>query len=219
MAELDAAVGPAAQALLDAPELRITAVYFGIEDSEQATGFDWLEYRMEGDFLVVFNQREPRHVEAFIQIDGELYSATTTAQGGEPWSAAGSQLGNPSELLGLLEILTQNASQPSRLIGETGSGSQVTSQQDSEGNSLWTFRQNSSDPDVIELAAQWLLNRDGILHLYRVGSDVEPISGFGGIVYEFGLADDLERLERPALGTPLDLEDLGVPEGLIDLGE
>ena len=218
VAELDAAVAPAAQALLDAQGLVITAVYFGIEDPEQASRFDWLEYRAEGDFFVVYNQRDPRHVEAFIQVGTELYTATTADQQDEPWSALGPQPVPPAEFLDLLTILTTMAEQPSKVLDGAGDG-EVTRQQDSDGNVLWSFRRDGSDPDVIEWAAQWLINGDGVLQFYRVGSDVKPIDGSSGIVYEFGIADDLGPLEAPVLGTALDLEARGVPSEIIDIGE
>lgn len=218
-AELDASVSPAAQVLLDAAGLRITAVYFGVVDREQAARFDWLEYRTGGDFFVVYNQRDPRRVEGFIQVDQELYSATTTTEGDEPWSALGPQPLPPAEFLDLLALLTEMAEQPSALVAGEPGGSEVTRQQDSDGNVLWTYRKDGPDPDVIELAAQWLINGDGVLQLYRVGSDVEPIAGSSGIVYEFGIADDLEPLDPPVLGTQLDLEARGVPGELIDISE
>lgn len=217
VAELDAAVAPAAQTLLDAQGLRITAVYFGIEDPEQAARFDWLEYRTAGDFFFVRNEREPRRIEAFIQVGEELYTATTADQGDEPWSAVGPQPVPPAEFLDLLTDLTAMAVQPSTLIDGAGDG-EVTRQQDSEGNVLWTFRKDGSDPGVIELAAQWLINDAGALRFYRMGSDVEPIAGSSGIVYEFGIANNLDPLEPPTLGAPLDLEERGVPSELIDVG-
>lgn len=219
IAELDAAVAPAAQVLLDAGGIRTTAVYFGVEQPEQAAGFEWLEYRTEGDFFYVQNQREPRLVEAFIQVDEELFTATTTGESDEPWSALGPQPDTVEELLDLLTLLAAIAEQPSQLVDQGDGPSQVSRQQDSEGNVLWTYRRDSSAGDIIEFAAQWLINGDGVLQFYRVGSEVEPISGSSGIVYEFGVADDLEPLDPPVLGSPLDLEERGVPGELIDVTE
>ncbi len=219
VAELDAGVAPAAQALLEAPGLRITAVYFGFADPEQATRFDWLEYRAEGNFFAVYSELDPRRVEAFIQVGEELYTATITAQADEPWSALGLQPKPPTEFLDLLALLTAIAEQPSMLVDGEPAESEVTRQQDGDGNVLWTLREKGSNPDVIGLAAQWLINGDGVLQFYRVGSDVEPIAGSSGIVYEFGIADDLDPLEPPALGTPLDLEERGIPSELIELDD
>jgi hypothetical protein len=219
MAEVDAAVAAAAQVLLDANGIRITAVYFGVEEPEQAARFDWLEYRSDGDFFLVQNQREPRLVEAFIQVDGELFTATTTGESDEPWSALGAQPDRLEELLDLLTLLATIAEQPSQLVAQGAGPSQVSRQQDSEGNVLWTYRVDSSDGDIIEFAAQWLINGDGVLQFYRVGSEAEPISGSSGIVYEFGVADDLEPLDPPVLGSQLDLEERGVPGELIDVTE
>lgn len=219
IAELDAGVAPAAQALLDASELRITAVYFGVANPEQATRFDWLEYRAEGDFFLVYNQRDPRRIEAFIRVGQEMYSAVTTDQGDEPWSAMGTQSEPPVEFFDLLAILNTMGDQPSTLVGGDTAAGRITRQQDSDSNVLWTFRKDGSEANVIELGAQWLINGDGVLQFYRVGSDVEPIAGSSGIVYEFGIADDLEPLEPPVLGAPLDLEARGIPSELIDMGE
>lgn len=219
VAELDAAVGPAAQLLLDAGGLRITAVYFGIEDPEQAARFDWLEYRADGDYFLVFNERDPRNVVAYLRTSEEVYTAAIRDETDLPWSALGGAAEPPDDPIELLAILAAIAEQPSTTVSGDVAGAAITRQQDSEGNVLWSYRKDSADPDVIEFGAQWLINGDGILRFYRVGSDVEPISGFSGIVYEFGIGDDLEPLEPPVVGTPLDLEARGVPEVLVDISE
>ncbi len=219
VAELDAAVGPPAQVLLDARGVRITAVYFGIEDPEQAARFDWLEYRADGDYFLVFNERDPRDVVAYLRTGDEVYTAAIVDQTDTPWSVLSAAADPPDDPIELLELVTVIAEQPSNAIGGDAAGAAVSRQQDSEGNVLWTFRKDSADPNVIEFGAQWLINGDGVLRFYRVGSDVEPISGWSGIVYEFGVADDLEPLDPPVLGTPLDLEARGVPEVLIDVSE
>ncbi len=217
--ELDAAVGAAAQVLLDAGGLRITAVYFGIADPEQAARFDWLEYRAGGDYFLVLNERDPRNVVAYLRTSDEVYTAAIRDETDIPWAALGGTTEPPDDPIELLSILAAIAEQPSSTVGGDVSGAAVTRQQDSEGNLLWTYRKDSPDPNVIEFGAQWLINGDGVLQFYRVGSDVEPISGSSGIVYEFGIADDLEPFEPPAPNTPLDLEARGVPEALIDISE
>ena len=92
-------------------------------------------------------------------------------------------------------------------------------QQDSEGNTLWTLNNPGIDPDVVTNAAQWFINADGILQFYRVGSEVTPIDGSSGIVYEYAIIADLDRLEPPVPGTSLDLEAIGVPEELRGIEE
>ena len=217
--ELDAAVGPAAQVLLDAGGVRVTAVYFGVEDPEQAARFDWLEYRAEGDYFLVFNERDPRNVVAYLRTGEEVYTAAIVGETDLPWSALDATAEPPDDPIELLGLLTAIAEQPSGTVRGDVSGAVVTRQRDSEGNVLWTYRKDGADPNVIEFGAQWLINGDGVLRFYRVGSDVEPIAGSSGIVYEFGLGDDLAPLEPPVLGAPLDLEARGVPEVLIDVSE
>ena len=111
------------------------------------------------------------------------------------------------------------AAGPSGVVAGDNAAGEVTRQEDSDGNVLWTFQSAGSDPDVIGLAAQWMIQGNGVLQFYRVGSEVEPISGSSGIVYEFGIDNDLGQLDPPVLGTSLDLESRGVPHELIDVTE
>lgn len=220
VSELDAAVRPAAQALLDAPGLRIATVYFDFADPETVSRFDWLEYQSTTDYLVVTNQIQPRDAAALLVIDNTSFSATAGATGSQPWTATGVAQDNPVdsvEALRLLAAMTEQATPT--LVAGSERENEVTRQQDSEGNTLWTLNSPGPDPELVTMAAQWIISSDGVLQFYRVSSEVEPISGASGIVYEYGVADDLERREPPEVDSLLDLEELDVPAALRDLND
>jgi hypothetical protein len=218
--DLDAVIRPAARQLLDAPGLRVTAAYFSFDNPEQVARFDWLEYRAGGDYLVVYSELEPRRSEAFIQVGNDFYSSEITPQNGRPWSEPGPPPGTPEEIIPALAVLTAMAEQSTTLrVDDSDRAREVTRQQDSEGNTLWTLNNPGIDPDVVTNAAQWFINADGILQFYRVGSEVTPIDGSSGIVYEYAIIADLDRLEPPVPGTSLDLEAIGVPEELRGIEE
>ena len=218
--ELDTAVRSAAVALLDAPGLRIATVYFDFVDPETVSRFDWLEYQSPSDYLVVSNRIQPRDIAALLVIGNASYSASTTATGSQAWSSTGTTQNDPLEFVGVLRQLTDMTEQTTpALVAGSDRENEVTRQQDSEGNTLWTLNSPGPDPQVVEMASQWIIGSDGILQFYRVSSEVAPISDASGIVYEYGVADDLERRNPPELDTLLDLEDLDVPTALRDLND
>jgi hypothetical protein len=45
VAELDAAVRAASQALLDRPSVSMAVIYFGREDREEINRYEWIDYR------------------------------------------------------------------------------------------------------------------------------------------------------------------------------
>ena len=207
VAELDGAVRSAAAALLNAPGLRVATVYFDFADPEEVVRFDWLEYQSVTDYLVVTSRITPMDSEATMVVAGEAFSAGSTAS----WAALGPPTVSPNESVEVLVLLAAMAEQTTQSESVTQQDQEVTRQQDSDGNTLWTLITPGTNPETIALGSQWIVGADGALKLYRIGSETEPISGASGIVYEFGVADDLERREPPPLNTPLDLEALDIP--------
>lgn len=208
--ELDGAVRAAAATLLDAPGLRVATVFFDFADPEEVVRFDWLEYQSGSDYLVVTNQITPRDSEATLVVAGQAFSASSTST----WAALGPPETAPNEGIEVLALLVAMTQQTMLPESDTQQEPRVTRQRDSDGNTLWTLIIPGAEPEVIALGYQWVVAADGALKLYRIGSETDPISGASGIVYEFGVADDLERREPPQLNTPLDLGALDIPVSL-----
>ena len=63
--DLNAAVQAAAQAVLDVPGFVANTVYY--DESETATGFDWLDFRSSGEYASVFHVIDPAESLAVLQ--------------------------------------------------------------------------------------------------------------------------------------------------------
>jgi hypothetical protein len=79
---------------------------------------------------------------------------------------------------------------------------------------------SATDGNEIDFTAEWIIDRDGALWSYRNESELVAVDGLAGaIAVQFSIPEDPALIRQPALGTKLDLPELGVPEDLLELGQ
>ena len=97
--DLDAALQAAAQALLDAPGVRAASLSYGKDGSVLVTR--WSDSRPNGDFAVVTvveDEAGLAETGAIIQVGGDVFTAISAVDGGEPWSAISASAPPPGTL-------------------------------------------------------------------------------------------------------------------------
>lgn len=212
--DLDAAVRPAARALLDAAGLEATSIYFGFDDPEEVVRYDWFDYRANGDNTFVINRLD--EATAVVRVGNMSYTAASGKEAA-PWSLgeATADVLPPRDTVEQLaqgSILAMPADSPTLFT--------VTRREAEDGSNVWRFA-GIADDGVTEVALfEWIIDRDGVLWFSRIESDQMPLLGSTrAMVTRYAIPDRDEPIQPPTLGAPLDLESLGVPEELRDLDE
>lgn len=216
--ELDTAVGAAAQALLESPFLEATVAYFDFEDPDYVYRFHWMDARPNGDQVVVDKDIDSNTTIAYAQVAGARYTASSTAGDDEPWTAFGPAL-DPTEGALPLHVVTQMADGATLVMAADSvpDDATITRQAGADGSTVWRLTTPSASTFR---AAEWIIDRDGLLWFYRVESDQAPIADAArAIIIGFAIPDNAAPISPPRLGTPLDLEDYGVPPDLWDSAE
>lgn len=220
VAELDAAVQAAAQALLGSESLPIAVVYFDFTDREKIVRYEWIDYRRGGAVLAIDNELDASGAAALSRSDGAWRTASATADLAEPWRAS-PDLGEPLNAIGSLALLDEMLDQttPVATAHDADIDHEVVRQGASDNSELWTLTIPYSDGLVT--TRQWIINPDGVLQFHRIFTDAAPFAGnVGTIIFEYGVDDsDAGPIIVPELGTPLQLDELGIPETLRDLEE
>lgn len=221
VAELDAAVNAAAQKLLDRKRVPIAVIYFGFDEPEQMVRYDWIDYRTDGRVLAVSKYLITESSFALSLDGGRWAIAQVSTEETHPWREEPT-LGTIENVVPAVQQLIEMSTRitPESSEADTALMNEVTRQRDSDGSELWTLVM-PRDEDSTFATAQWLINPDGVLNFYRVYSDAVPLTSRAGtVVYEFGAKDEEpDPLIVPELGTPLRLDDLGIPIALRNLEE
>jgi hypothetical protein len=211
--DLNSAVQDAAQAILDAPAFAAGSVYY--DEIDQATGFDWLDYRSSGEYLSVFHVIDPAESLAVIRIDGEEFTAGNRPGETQPWvslgPAAAAELPMRLDLVGMAE-----GSALPTVEGAAAEEVEVD-RDESDGGVVWTLTTPLQDSTA---TATWTIDADGTLRAYSLESASLLLPG-GGIRIEVELTTvaDPPPLALPALDTSLDLAQFAIPAELLDLAE
>ncbi len=209
--DLDAAVQTASRALLARDAIPIVAAYFGVDDTEKIIRYDWVDYRTAGDVLAVFNFLDRSHIEGISHSGGRWMTALISAEETHPWQA--DSLGTPAEAIPAISRLEAMTTQQTA----DQSGAVATRQTASDGSTRWALT-TPRDDGTGSLTQEWIVNPNGLVQFYRVSSDAGLGDGAGAIVFEYGVADaEPDPIIVPVEGTPLVLDELGIPQALRDV--
>lgn len=217
---LDEAVRPAAQAVLDAPAVEVTTLWF--DEDGQHIRIDWVDYRNDGSFVLV-NQSISATLDemARIQLDDSDYCASSgpavycdvdDPRTNEPWSRHAQATPEPTATqvpisLDLAAMATGNAA---AAVPEDDQF--VTRRPGADGMVVWTLETSA---DVADPTREWTIDPAGFLRSYWYGSDTGlPLGLYSRVQFDFVIVNDPAPIARPDLGTPLDLDSLDLPADL-----
>lgn len=224
--ELDAAIRPAAVALLDAPGFETTVLRFGEERKLDKT--TWLDYRSAGQhvsFLATIGGTFDRigH-SAWIQVGGERYCATSgisscgVGEGGTDglWTRRGPAPTGPEvdripiglDLAAMAEGSTLNSAAEVPDVAM-----ELTKQVMADGGTVWTWTAPFLDGDATR---SWTVDRDGVLVAHSLRSETVPIDlvAATALEFEFTIVENPAPIVPPDVGSALDLAKLGLPGDL-----
>jgi len=210
VAELDAAVTTASQALLANDRIAIIAGYYTTEDAESLFRYDWVDYEPDGDLLAVYKYLDHDRTEALTRSAGSWMTALVSADDTHPW-----QLHSTASLPAIpaLERLQAMATQAT----PEESGVTAAKQTASDGSALWTLTTPAAD-GTGTITSEWIVDADGFVVYHGVAAGQDPGDGATIIVYEYGITGtDADPVVVPAEGTPLVLDELGIPDTVRDL--
>ncbi len=221
IAELEEAVGGAAMALLENESVPIAVIYFGYDDREQIVRYDWIDYRSNGDVLAIYNYLVSVDTIGLSRSQSQWSMARISAEETSPWEAEPT-LGTVRETLptiGQLIVMTEAATAEFNPTNPS-LANQVTRQGASDGSELWSLVV-PRDAETTLVTAQWIISPDGLLQFHRLFSEATPLSSRAGtIIYEYGIDDKgPDPIIVPQQGTSLVLNDLGIPQALLDIEE
>ena len=219
IAELDATVQATSQTLLQRSALPIAVVYFDFADREQLVRYDWIDYRPGGDLLAVTNFLNEQGAIGLARTGGEWQMAVESPDGSTPWEPRPELSGSPDVVSAIEQLEAMNTQQtPANPGSDQTLQYEATRQAASDGSELWTLITPIGD-GVVD-THQWIINGDGLLQFYRLYLESAPQAGAGAVVVEYGVEDEeRDPVIIPDLGTPLSLDDLGIPEALRNLEE
>ncbi len=222
---LDAAVAPAAQAIVDADAVEITTTWFDGDGEHVRT--DWIDWRPDGNFLMFSQFAGPGDSAidqmASVQLDGDRFCATTgpnmycdieEPKVNEAWALrdpapVGTEATRIPISLNLEAMASAGGSVDDDLPTDASS---ATRHGRGDGTTMW-----STDTPFGEglLSRTWTIGADGFLVSYSVGSETGmPFGLYSRTDLKFVINDDPTPVTAPALDTPLDVGSLGVPGDL-----
>lgn len=218
--ELEAAVQPAAQALLDAAALEVTTLWF--DETGSRVRADWLDYRHDGTFMLV-NQSvsSTSDAMAWIQLDGEsfcaasgpgLYCNIDNPQTNEPWARYNPRPveSNATQIPMSLELESMAASVNAEGVPEDEM--KVSRRAEPDGTIVWTLEHPLGEGN---LTREWTIDAAGFLRSYTAGSETEmPFGLYSRMEFGFVVGADPSPIAPPTVGTPLDLNSLDLPSDL-----
>lgn len=218
--ELEAAVQPAAQALLDARALEVTTLWFD-ENGSQVRA-DWLDYRHDGTFMLV-NQSlsSTSDAMAWIQLDGDSFCATSgpglycdidNPQTIEPWARYNRRPveSNATQIPIPLDIESMAASVNAEGVPEDEM--EASRHAESDGAIVWTLDNPLGEGS---LTREWTIDAAGFLRSYTAGSETGlPFGLYSKMEFGFVVGADPSPIAPPLVGTPLDLNALDLPTDL-----
>lgn len=215
--ELNAAIGPAAQTVLDAPAVEVTTLWFD-EDGEHVRT-DWLDYRNDNTFLLVTQSAEsaegPVDEMAIVRgLDREycatsgpnLYCDVEAPQTNEPWTAR-----QPREAEARAIQIPISLDLAAMAAGNAGVGAEVavTRQQGDGGGVTWLMTSLSDGSTVTH---EWTIGPDGSLRSYAEGAETGlPLGLYSKTQFDFVVVNDADPVDTPLVGSPLDIGSLGLP--------
>lgn len=210
VAELDAAVTTASQALLSNNGVAIIAGYFASDDPDSLFRYDWIDYRQDGALLAVYKYLDRDHTEALSWSAGNWMSAATSVEETHPWQSE--SLGQVAEVIPEIARLQAMTTQQTPDEG----GATATKQTASDGSALWGVTVPTAD-GAGSTTREWIINSDGIVQFHRVTGD-DLGDGATIIVVEYAVAgSDAAPIFVPVAGTPLVLDNIGIPDAVRDL--
>ncbi|MCP4968413.1 MAG: hypothetical protein GY926_24665 [bacterium] len=219
LADLDATIRPAAQTLLDAPDVEATTIYFAFDDAERVYRYDWMAARNDGDHIIVSNDIDQDAIAAFVQSGADRYSASEIGDESQPWAIFSPALEPPEGTLPLA-LVSQMADGSVLALDDGLDQIAVTRQEAQDGSMMWSLTSPAETGDTDVLTAEWIIDSDGTLWFYRTEADETPLAGYARtIVTRFSIPEEPAPIGPPIEGTGLDLESLGVPDNLIALDE
>lgn len=220
--DLDAALRPAAAALLDGSALDTTRRIFGLSGGLDSTV--WLDLRSNGDYILVGSAGDTAkpNVTAWVQTEQGLFCATSgfgscgegELSGDELWT-----LQDPRTIdserrqspLGFdLGAIAEGS--PFSDADEAAAGEMdLTKQVLAGGATVWTWSGPWRNGNVTR---SWTIDHDGVLFAASVQPDPAIAVAVPATEYEFTIVDDPDPITPPEVGMPLDLGMLGVPENV-----
>ncbi|MDX2342221.1 MAG: hypothetical protein QNL12_00065 [Acidimicrobiia bacterium] len=222
---LDAAVAPAAQAVLDVDAVEITTTWFDGDGEHVRT--DWIDWRSDSNFLMVSQFAGPGDNEvdqmASVQLDGNRFCATTgpnmycdidDPKINEAWKL---QSPVPAESAANRIPISLNLEAMAGAGGSVDEGlptdaRTATKRARRDGTTTWSLHTPFGEG---LLTRTWTIGTDGFLASYSAGSESGmPFGLYSRIDFRFLIIDDPTPITEPALDTPLDVGSLGLPGDL-----
>ncbi len=222
---LDAAVAPAAQAILDADAVEITTTWFDGDGEHVRT--DWLDWRPDGNFLMFSQFSGPGDSAidqmASVQLDGDRFCATTgpnmycdieDPKINETWALRDPA---PADSAATRIPISLNLEAMAGAGGSVDDGlptdaRSATKRARRDGTTTWSLHTPFGEG---LLNRTWTIGTDGFLASYSAGSESGmPFGVYSRTEFRFVVIDDPTPITEPALDTQLDLGSLGLPGDL-----
>ena len=201
--ELDAALRPAAQTLLDADGVEIT-VHRLNEDGVLAA-VDWLDWRGDADFALFLSRMDARGDvlgQALVTVDGAFYTAVDT---GGFWE----QIDRPVDprMPASIDLRATADGATVRELLQRGVDAEVTRKAEGDGE-RWTL----IDPQF-HMTVEWAIDGAGALSSFAMfANEGVLLTTYLEEVHTFTPLDDPEPIVAPAVGAALKLDELGLPD-------
>ncbi|MCP4308869.1 MAG: hypothetical protein GY788_29140 [bacterium] len=226
--QLNAAVRPAAQAILDAPAIQVTTQWFDPDGEHVRT--DWLDYRDEGTYVLlgqsIGSPTDDVDEIAWVQLADarfcasagpDMYCDVDNPATAESWAqqetaAIPADSAQPPVALDLLGM----ANDGTNVAGFGADQIKTTLQPGLDGEIVWTVETSLDEGSFTRV---WRIDADGVLVSYTVGADSgAPLGLYSRSRFEFVIPAKPTPIEAPDLDAPLDLDTMGLPPGLPLLG-
>ncbi|MCP4967062.1 MAG: hypothetical protein GY926_17745 [bacterium] len=221
--ELDAAVGPAAHAILDADGFQATTVIVDADGRHNKT--EWLDLRANGDHFALFAVRTAgadelgtlaiaqTGTERFCAAAGPGASCDTSAADTGRWILTDALVDDPSDVHPPVVALLKSMGSGDPGTGLPKEDATVTVSPDSRGGVVWTMA--STIMGSMTLTEEWTIDSQGFLRSYSHTAESESIvASPSAMLYEFTPVDREPPIRQPEIGAPLDLSALDIPEDL-----
>lgn len=228
MEQLNAAVRPAAQAVLDAAAVQVTTQWF--DPDAQHVRTDWLDHREDNTYTVLGQTVSAPDGDinemAWIQLADARYCASSGAdmycdvedpETNEAWAPQETPaIESSSGQLPIALDLAGMARDGTTIEGFGADQIKTTLQPELNGEIVWTVTTPLDDGFFTRV---WRIDADGALLSYTVGSDDgTPFGLYSRSQFDFVILANPTPISPPDLDTPLDLDTLGLPSGLPLLG-
>lgn len=209
---LAAEVQAAAAALLKAPGFEGTAIRLG--ENRAVSRVDWTDFRPSNEYrLVSIGVADPggtASVFGLVQVAGNLFSAQRGTDQDSPWATLDEELTTRVPLSLDLEGIAAEGP----VLTDLGDDVELAREDAGGGAVRWVLVTAHRDDD--RLIRTWVIDGDGVLraHSMRTESGGFIVGAESAYEFSFDPREDPAPITAPAIGSPLDLAELGAPADL-----